>query len=264
MNKRKKRYPGSIRRCALCMMLWIAAVFMVPARAVEAAETALGPLVQTTMPEDEYLGLVHLGLLRTEENYNGDMSQSIRNVLPSVVQIRTGRYLGSGMILEVRENTLLIVSNRHQLQSQEFSLIRFYNGVEVSARRIYLSDTCDLGFVLADISAVPYEKRSAFCAITARESCEGGLSRGTEMFVVGSTDGVACNIYEGTVADPWYYFEEFGSYMIYNDCRAKAGMSGGGTFDAHGHCIGMITGGFEDETASLPMQFIREEWEKLN
>ena len=51
-------------------------------------------------------------------------------------------------------------------------------------------------------------------------------------------------------------------YMIYNYCKAKAGMSGGGTYDEHGHCIGMITGGLADETASLPMQSIREEWER--
>ena len=39
-------------------------------------------------------------------------------------------------------------------------------------------------------------------------------------------------------------------------------MSGGGTYDEHGHCIGMITGGLADETASLPMKSIREEWER--
>ena len=80
---------------------------------------------------------------------------------------------------------------------------------------------------------------------------------------MGSTDGVACNIYEGMVADPWYYFDEFGSYMIYNYCKAKAGMSGGGTYDEHGHCVGMITGGHDEETASLPVQNILEEWNKL-
>lgn len=228
-----------------------------------APEEAIGPLIQTTTLQDEYEGLVHLGLLRTQENYNGDMAQSIRDVMPAVVQIQTGRFLGSGVILEIREDTLLIVSNRHQLQSQDFSLIRLYHGAEVSAKRIYLSDVYDLGFALADISGLPYEERELLRSVSMREDCEEGLRRGTEMFLIGSADGVACNIYEGTVVDPWYYFEEFGSYMIYNYCKAKAGMSGGGTFDEHGHCIGMITGGFEQETASLPMKCIREEWEKV-
>jgi len=209
------------------------------------------------------MGLVHLGLLRTEDNYSGNMSQSIQNVMPAVVQIRTGNLLGSGMILEVGEDTALIVSNRHQLAGQEFSVIKMYNGAEVSGRRLYLSSEYDLGFVMADISRLSYESRGRLRSISVSGSCNERLDRGTEIFLVGSTDGVACNIYEGIVADPLYYFDEFGSYMIYNYCKAKAGMSGGGTFDEHGHCVGMITGGHDDETASLPVQNILEEWNKL-
>ncbi len=267
MNKRIKRQCWQGALCSCIKRISIAGLLgllLMPGTDVRAREEPPpGPLIQTTTPQDEYEGLVHLGLLRTPENYNGDMSQSIRNVMPAVVQIRTGRFLGSGIILEIGEDTLLIASNRHQLQSQEYSLIRLYNGEEVAARRVYLSDTYDLGFALADISGLAYEERRQLCAVSMRETCEDGLIRGTEMFLIGSADGVACNIYEGTVVDPWYYFEEFGSYMIYNYCKAKAGMSGGGTFDEHGHCIGMITGGFEQETASLPMACIREEWEKV-
>ena len=229
-----------------------------------AQERTQGPLIQTTTPRDEYLGLVHLGLLKSRENGNGIISESIRNILPTIVRIRTGNYLGSGIILEIREDTLLIASNRHQLQSQEFSAVTLYNGAEVSARRLYLSDRFDLGFIEADISPLAYERRMELRCISMDTDCERMLGNGTEMFLVGSADGVAANISEGIVADPWYYFDEFGSYMIYNYCRAKAGMSGGGTYDAHGHCIGMITGGHEEETASLPIQSIREEWETIS
>jgi len=227
------------------------------------SQESLGHLVQTTTPEDEYRGLVHLGLLQAQVNDSGDLSQSIRNVLPTVVQVQTGNLLGSGIILEMREEEVLVASNRHQLGGQEFSVIRFYNGAQVSGRLIYLSQTYDLGFALADISSLPYEERARLRAVTMEGACERGLCRGKEMFLVGSTDGVACNIYEGTIADPLYYFEEFGSYMIYSHCFAKAGMSGGGTYDGHGHCIGMITGGYESDTASLPADNIREEWEKM-
>ena len=51
--------------------------------------------------------------------------------------------------------------------------------------------------------------------------------------------------------------------MIYNYCKAKGGMSGGGTFDEHGHYIGMVTGGYDDETASLPLSIILEERDRL-
>lgn len=220
------------------------------------------PLIQATTLKEEYEGLVHLNLLVSPENYSGDIAQSIRNVLPTVVRIRTGEYLGSGIILQIDENSLLIASNRHQLQSRDFSSVTLYNGEEASGRLVFLSENYDLGFLEVDITRLPYEKREELRSIVCSKDCEEALRQGDAMFFVGSADGVACNIAEGKIGDPWYYFDEFASYMIYNYCKAKAGMSGGGTYDEHGHCIGMITGGLADETASLPMQSIREEWER--
>ena len=245
------------------MAAFVVVMLFLPAGRAYASKQPPGPLIQTTTPEDEWMGLVHLELLRTPENYNGDMSQSIRNVMPAVVQIRTGNFLGSGIILEIGEESLLIASNRHQLAGQEFSLVRLYNGAEVSARRLYLSETLDVGFVLADISQLSYERRARLRSVSVKGGCNSQLAKGSEIFMVGSTDGVASNISEGIVADPWYYFDEFGSHMIYNYCRAKPGMSGGGTFDIHGHCVGMITGGHDDETASLPMESILAERSRI-
>lgn len=244
---------------AFTALLCVCGGILLPLGRTCAREETLGPLVQVTTPADEYLGLVHLGLLVSPENYNGDVSQSIQNVMPSIVQIRTGNLLASGIILEVGEDTLLIASNRHQLGQHVYSTVSLYNGSQVSARRVYLSERYDVGFLLADISQLSYEKRALLRSVAIQESCNEQLSRGSEIFMVGSTDGVACNISEGIVADPWYYFDEFGSHMLYNYCKAKPGMSGGGTFDVHGHCVGMITGGYEGETASLPMGCILEE-----
>ncbi len=263
MNKEGRRLPWGAGRM-VCLVLCMWGIFFTDMCIVCARDESMGPLVQATTPEDEWLGLVHLGLLDVTENYNGDMSQSIRNNLPTVVQVRTGNYLGSGIILEIRENSLVIVSNRHQLAAGEFSVIKLYNGAEVSGRRIYLSDNLDVGFVLADISQLSYERRARLRCVTVRAGCNEQLQKGSSIFMVGSTDGVASNISEGMVADPWYYFEEFGSHMQYNYCKAKPGMSGGGTYDEHGHCVGMITGGHENETASLPMKSILDEWEQVS
>lgn len=238
-------------------------LMLFPVEKVYAAEEVLGPLIQTTNPREEYLGLVHLELLQTEKNINGSVEQSIQNVIPSVVRIQTGNFIGSGIILEIEEDTLLIASNRHQLIHQEFSGIELYNDEVVSGKRIYLSEKYDLGFLIADISNLSYESRSELRCIRMEEERKDALVSGAQMFHVGSTDGVARNIYQGMIADTSYYFDEFDSFMIYNYCEAKAGMSGGGTYDSHGYCIGMLTGGYQDESASLPMKYIREEWEML-
>lgn len=220
------------------------------------------PMVQTVTPADEYRGLVHLGLLGTEVNDNGDMSQSVRDVMPAIVQIRVGNFWGSGVILEIGEDDLLLVTNRHVLDHpSDMAYVRFYSGASGASRDMVCSDRYDLGFIRMDISDWSYEERRKLRFVNT--DSEEQLGRGDDIFLVGSTDGVACNVYVGTVADPWYYFEEFGSHMIYNYCKAKGGMSGGGTFDEHGHYVGMVTGGYDDETASLPLATILEERERL-
>lgn len=223
----------------------------------------LGSLVQATGPAEEYLGAVHLGLLETKENDNGDMAQSIQNVLPSVVQIGVGSYWGSGVIWQINEDNVLIISSRHLLRHQDYSYVRFYNGKEASGRLLALSSSYDVGFLLADIGEWDYDSRMELRGIPLDRADFPQIESGDEIFLVGSTDGVACNIYEGTVADPNYYFEEFDAYMIYNYCKGKPGMSGGGTYDRYGYFIGMITGGLGEETASLPADNIEEEYEKL-
>ena len=58
--------------------------------------------------------------------------------------------------------------------------------------------------------------------------------------------------------------EEFGAYMIYGYGYARAGMSGGGTFDAKGNFVGMISGGTaESETASVPLICIEEAYAEI-
>jgi len=260
---RKEKIIG-VRFSAVIMLILSNALFFLASAKVNAEELPFGPLIQATTPMEEYRGLVNLDLLQTQESPNGHMEDAIPNVLPSVVRIRTGNFTGSGIILEINQDTLLLASNRHQLINNEFSGVQLYTGDWVSARRIFLSEKWDIGFALADISMLPYETRGRLRCIRTSDSCERSLEKGTEMFLVGSADKVAGNIYCGEVSDPWFFFDEFDSYMIYNYCEAKPGMSGGGTYDAHGHCIGMTTGGYEDETASLPMQLIREEWRGLD
>lgn len=223
----------------------------------------LGPLMQTTSSEDEYKALVRFDMLKTESLPVGNVSQASKNVMPCVVQIKEGNYWGSGCIWDIRDDEVILVSNKHLLVHRDYSAVYFFNGKVGLGKALWLSPTCDLGFAKVDISDWKYDERRKLRELQIGLPNQP-VSKGTPIFMIGSSDGVACNVSQGTVANPWYYFEEFGSYMLYNYCKAKAGMSGGGTFDEHGYYIGMITGGYQDETASLPVQIIEEAWKEYD
>jgi len=220
----------------------------------------LGPLLQTTNDADEYRGLVKLDLLCTEEAPDGNVSKASQNVMPSVVQIKEGNYWGSGCILDIGDDYVILVSNKHLLIHRNYSAVYFYNGKMGLGKALWLSPTADLGFAKVDISDWSYEDRRKLRKIRINDRSASNLKRGDRIFMIGSSDGVACNVSHGTVANPLYYVAEFGSDMVYNYCKAKPGMSGGGTFNEYGHYIGMITGGAQDETVSVPVRMIEEAW----
>lgn len=221
------------------------------------------PLIQTVSERDEALGLIHLGLLETDTDEGRDLDRARQAAVLSVTQITVGDYYGSGVIFGVDEEKITICSNRHLLQYGESGEIMFYDGTIAQGEIVGISKQYDVGFIQVPLTDIPMELIKNIRYISINESCYDSLGQGDEIVLIGSADGVAQSIYEGTIGSMWYYIEDLESYMIYNYCYAKPGMSGGGTFDAHGHYIGMITGGNGTESASLPLTVILGEYEKI-
>lgn len=216
-----------------------------------------GRLIQATDPGQEFEGKAVLGLLSARGNKNDSLQDISGLVKPAIVRLHTGNLTGSGIIISLERDRALIASNKHQLSPSLYSEVTLFSGKKLKGIRSYLSDSYDLGFLEVDLSPLSFEERLDLRTIYYDDKIT--CKKGDFMFVIGSADGVAANVFEGIVADPMYYFPEFGSHMVYGHCRAKAGMSGGGAFNREGCCIGMITGGIDDETASLPIAFIFDE-----
>lgn len=224
---------------------------------------ATRPLIQTIHERDEVLGLIHLGLLETETGWEENLDKAKENVTPSVTEIIMEEYYGSGVILAIEEDEILIISNQHLLKYGSDTKVIFYDGTEAKGHVIGVSDEYDVGFLRVSTENLPLALLGNIRSISVDDTCYYSLEQGDEIVLVGSTDGVAKSVYEGTIGSMWYYIEDFDEYMIYNYCYAKPGMSGGGTYDAHGHYIGMITGGNGSESASLPLPIILEEYRKI-
>ena len=276
-----------IKKSCYMIICFIAGFFLYTLKADAKAdfsdyETVRHPLIQATNVIEEYKSLETLGFLDTGRCENRlsetDVNQSEYTTLlqrlhrenayekarACIVQINMGAYYGSGVIWDLQDENIIIVSNKHLLQNGQNGLVTFGNGVSTEGTVLGVSDTLDIGFM--EVPLVSLEREDWLSLRFADKNVENYelLLPGDEIFVIGSATGTGQDYYEGTVGNVSYYFPEFEADMLYGYCEAVPGMSGGGTFDKEGHFIGMLTAGTENgEIASLPLKTMMEEYEKL-
>ncbi|NLL77532.1 MAG: trypsin-like peptidase domain-containing protein [Clostridiales bacterium] len=261
MSGRKNKYMKFYLKNLICLCLTASCgEFSVTVYAQEHR-----PLIQTTTFQDQYEGMVCYDGTVLHALEKADIKRAYENVKAGIVKISTGNFYGSGVIWEMNEKEIIIISNKHLLENwQEDGCITFWNGITSGGRIVKLSSLYDLGFLKVDIKDLAYEDLISLKEVKKDETAYAGLKAGDAVFHVGSADGAGENMYEGTVASPFWYIKEFDSYMLYGFGFGKPGMSGGGTFDAYGNFVGMLTGGTDtDETASLPITSILEEYSSL-
>lgn len=224
-------------------------------------------LIQTVTEQDIYEGMLALGYLETPVLETEDCRQAFENVEDCVVRIQMGNAHGSGIIWEITPERIIVVTNRHVLDywKEENGYVHFPQGYDVDAQILGVSEQFDAGFVAVECRQLTYEKLQEIRYACVDEEAYGSLKPGDLMFLIdpGSV-GEQAQYYDGSVGDPYRYIKDFNAYMLYSHCFAKAGMSGGGTFDGRGYLIGMTTGGTPQyETASVPLPDIIAAYEEV-
>lgn len=224
-------------------------------------------LIQTVTDRDIYEGMLELGFLETPVLETPDCGLAYENVKNCVVRVQMGNAHGSGIIWEMTPEEIVIVTNKHVLDywNEKNSYVHFLGGYDVDAQILGVSKQYDIGFLIVDSGQFNYmelqELRSARADLDVYEE----LEQGDIMFSIDSGSKTeSAQYYEGTVEDTHRYIEDFEAYMLYGHGFAKAGMSGGGTFDGRGFLIGMTTGGtLQNETAGVPLPDIIEAYEEI-
>lgn len=242
-----------------------------------AEETTMPHLIQTVTEQDIYEGMLALGLMESKVLSEGDCEKAYENVKTCVVGINMGKAHGSGVIWEMTPTQTIIVTNKHVLEywNETTSYVCFAQGFVIDADILGTSKDHDVGFLVVDNEQFEYRELEKLCYVRNDMDAYQDMEAGDEIFCMGAqydinTDAALNSqteekFYAGSVGDMRRYIDEFGEYMIYGLGYAKPGMSGGGTFDAKGNFIGMISGGTVDgETASVPLPIIIEEYDKIN
>lgn len=217
-------------------------------------------LIQSVGEQDIYEGLVALGLLECPVLKVPDCGQAYENVKNCVVRLNMGNAYGSGIIWQLTSNAVIVATNEHVLEywNDETSFIHFPQGYYANAEVLGVSENFDVGFLTVQKDNFSYEELETLYYVCADEAVYDELEQSEVMFCVGAGAAIGViEFHEGTVEDPWRYIDIFEDDMLYGHGFAKAGMSGGGTFDGYGHLIGMISGGTQNnETASVPLPSI--------
>lgn len=297
VNKEKKCLKFLCRAAVFlfCMMVPCTGIKAKGSSDFSDYETEKRPLIQATNVVEEYEALVRLGFFNTGEwgspacgqagitKYEQETEQereckteaqqlfsrlanetAYEKACGAVVQINMGDYYGSGVLWDIREEQLVIVSNSHLLKEGETGEVTFRSGTKAEGTVTGLSEAKDIGFMEVPLLVLQREDWLLLRFADKNVKNYDALLAGDELFVLGSATGVGQDYYEGTVGNVSYYFPEFQSDMLYGYCKAVSGMSGGGTFDKAGHFIGMLTAGTkEGEIASLPVEFVIEEYRKV-
>lgn len=271
MKRKIRKLERKAADFAFAFGIVLCIVFLLPPFTSKAAETdkpVLPPhLVQSVSDADIYEGMLALGMLECPVLTDNDAAEAYEIVKECVVKVKMEKAYGSGIVWEMTPEWVVIATNKHVLEYWDAynSYIHFPQGYYAEAEILGVSEEYDVGFLCVDAQEIGYDALQQLRYAARDMQVYERLKQGDEIFYVGAKEGDTEGFFLGSVGDLRRYIEEFGNDMIYGYGYARTGMSGGGTFDAKGNLVGMISGGtMWNETASVPLSHIEEAYEEFS
>ena len=157
---------------------------------------------------------------------------------PAIVQIYCGDYRGSGVIWEITEEEVRVISSGHLLKNGEACEILCCAGVYYEAKVERILEDCDIGFAVFPAEALREDGVELRSAVPSERSKEE-LIQGEELAVYGSMDYAAGNFVKGYLieAESEIQFEGYDSAQplmlcgIVRERSGEASTAGTGTVD---------------------------------
>lgn len=217
---------------------------------------------------------------------------------PAILQIFCGDYRGSGVVWEITEDEVTVISSAHLLKNGETCEVLCYAGIYYEAKVDKILEDCDIGFAVFPAKALKEDGVELTEAVPSGRNKEE-LVQGEELVVYGSMGNVAGDFVRGYLieAESKIQFEGYDSAQLLmlggiirnngeesaaaaesgeTDVRetggggntvmpeketgpVDAGMSGCGVFDRQGKLLGILAGGDgESSFAAVPLWRIEE------
>ena len=191
------------------------------------------PLIMTTTQEDAWKELVRYDSMETQDT----------EVEPAIVQLKTSHQTGSGIILQIAEDSFLLSTCAHVVEEEPEITVIFQDGTSVMGTVLERSADFDLAFLKVASQDIPYETRVKLRCARIKEAAWTQLAENDPVFILASSRKPAGDYYEGYVQYREIYVPEFDCYMLCIKSTPIPGMSGGGIFDRQGNLVAMVNGG---------------------
>ena len=242
INRSLMRYRVR-KRMEIAILVVVVLIMSSSYQTITYAQSVWGShLIQTTDYQDEYCGALRLGLLETTAQESADIEQVEELVSACIVRIHCGDSVGSGIVLDLTEDNVVIVSNAHLLQNDVKCAVDFLQGFSADGEIVSYAEQYDMAFVKVPLQNIPMQQWECLRYVD-KQIDFGQVTEGDAVVQIGSSQSVAGDCYRGGILKKKQYVPDYGSEMMRAGCQAYTGMSGGGVFDNKGHLIGMITAG---------------------
>ena len=179
-----------------------------------------------------------------------------KNIYSTAVYVEAGGYHGNGSIIKKGKDDIVIVTTKHLLDKGNHVDVTFWGAETKEGNIVYVSENHDIGFIKVPTDSLSDKTYQNISSIKYRKSVYKILKQDNIMQYIWLNMEGSCDIKKGRIGNPSWYVEEFHDDMLYNYCSANAGMSGCGAFTVNNYYIGMLIGGYDNESACLPLPTI--------
>lgn len=173
--------------------------------------------------------------------------------------------VGNGVILEVAEDYIDIVTARHVVEETAKPLVYFYDGSLAYGSVLAYGKQNDVAFVRVEVQAMAQGvDESIQPAKCADNDYYDAVQPEAEIIMLGSATIVSDTVLPGKVKETELYIDLFGNHMLICDVPVNDGMSGGGTFSTDGRLLGIIVGTNDVDTVNVAVTDMMAEYRSVS
>ena len=260
INQKEDKQPKKpFRMPKIVMILCFAVVFGVVGGAAFQTTNLIGnKIFGTTASNSKSTGVSTVPVTKTSSTVVSDVSDVVKNVMPSVVSItnmsvqqvqsffggtseQESESTGSGIIVGQNDTELLIVTNNHVVEGSDTLTVSFVDDKSVEAQVKGTDTEKDLAVVAVQIKDIESDTMDAIAVATLGDSTK--LQVGEPAIAIGNALGYGQSVTTGVISatDRDIQMEGFDTALIQTDAAINPGNSGGALVNANGEVIGINT-----------------------